>query len=100
MSYEVKLLPVVHKDLKEAKIWYNSQQVLLGEEFKLEVNKAIEYLARNPEHFQLKYKELQSPVSRFPFAVYYLLEENKKQIIIVGVFHTSRNPEIIKTRTP
>lgn len=99
MSYTIKLLPVVYKDLQKAKKWYNDQREDLGEEFKTEVNKELAYIKEYPEHYQQKYKELrQSLVTRFPYAIFYLVEEEKKRIIIFGVLHTRRNPEIARKR--
>jgi len=99
MSYSVKLLPIAYKDLQEAKKWYNDQREYLGEEFKKAVIAEIDYIKVYPEHYQRKYKELrQSLVSRFPYAIFYLLEESNKRIIIFGVLHTSRNPEIARKR--
>lgn len=99
MSYTIRLLPVVHQDLQAAKKWYNDQKAHLGEEFKLQVNKEIDYIGEFPEHYQRKYKELrQSLVKRFPYAIFYLVEEEKKQVVIFGVLHTSRDPEMIRKR--
>ncbi len=95
MGYTVKLLPIVKQDLRKARKWYNDQQESLGEEFKEETNKEIDYIGHYPEHYQRKYKELrQSLIARFSYAIFYLLEEDKKQVIIFGILHTSRNPEI------
>jgi toxin ParE1/3/4 len=56
MSYKIKLLPIVHTDLRKAKKWYNEQREELGEEFKAEVNKEIDYIGEHPQHYQRKYK--------------------------------------------
>ena len=99
MSYKIKLLPIVHTDLRKAKKWYHEKSETLAQEFKIEVNKEIDYIGEYPEHYQLKYKELrQSLVTRFPYAIFYLVEEEQKQIIVFGVLHTRRNPEIIRER--
>lgn len=99
MSYTVKLLPIVYQDLEKAKNWYNEQREALGKEFKAEVNKEIDYIKENPEHYQRKYNELrQSLVTRFPYAIFYLIEEQEKQIVIFGVLHTRRNPDIARKR--
>jgi toxin ParE1/3/4 len=99
MSYKIKLLPIVHTDLRKAKKWYNEQREELGEEFKAEVNKEIDYIGEYPQHYQRKYKELrQSLVTRFPYAIFYLVEEEQKRIVIFGVLHTRRNPEIARNR--
>lgn len=100
MSYAVKLLPVVHIDLKKAKNWYNEKKVGVGEEFKSAVNKEIDYIGKYPEHYQRKYKELrQSFLYRFPYSVFYLIDEPKKHVIILGVLHMKRNPEVVRRRT-
>ncbi len=50
----------------------------LGQEFKAEVEKEIDYIGEYPDHYQLKYKELrQSLVTRFPYANFYLVEEEQ-----------------------
>ncbi|MDP5092414.1 MAG: type II toxin-antitoxin system RelE/ParE family toxin [Polaribacter sp.] len=99
MSFTIKLLPIALKDLQEAKKWYQEKNELLAEEFKSEVNKEIDYIGEHPQHYQRKYKELrQSLVTRFPFAIFYLVNENQKQIIVFGILHTSRNPEIARKR--
>ncbi len=99
MNYSIKLLPIVHTDLRKAKKWYNQQKESLGEEFKIEVNKEIDYIGQSPEHYRLKYKELrQSLVPRFPYAIFYQVEEAHKRVVIFGVLHTSRDPELIRKR--
>jgi len=99
MSYTVKILPEAFKDLQKAKKWYQEKGENLAEGFKKEVNKEIDYIGNYPENYQRKYKELrQSLVTRFPYAIFYLVEESLKQVIIFGVLHTRRNPEIIRKR--
>ena len=100
MCYSIKLLPVVRSDLQKAKKWYNNQKENLGDEFKIEVNKEIDYIKEHPEHYQIKYNGLrQALVTRFPYAIFYLIEKPEKLIVIFGVLHTSRNPELVKNRT-
>lgn len=99
MSYSLKLAPTALKDLQEAKKWYNQKRENLGEEFKQVVNREIDYIKVNPKHYQRKYKELrQSVIIRFPYTIFYLIEESKHQIIILGVLHSSRSPEVVKSR--
>ncbi len=99
MGYTVKILPEAYKDLLKAKRWYLEKEKKLAEEFKLQINKEIDYIGNNPDNYQKKHRELrQSLVTRFPYAIFYLVEENSKQIIIFGVLHTRRNPEIIRKR--
>ena len=97
--YKTKLLPVTRTDLQKAKKWYNEQRTELGEEFKQEVNREINYIGKYPFHYQIKYKEIRaSYVTRFPYGIFYFIEEDKRQIVIIGVLHTKRNPNIIQKR--
>lgn len=100
MGYKVDLLPIVRIDLRKAKKWYLEKSEALAQEFKIEVNKEIDYIGQYPEHYQLKYKELrQSMVARFPYVIFYLVEEEQKRIVVFGILHTSRNPEAVRRRT-
>ncbi|MDP2686710.1 MAG: type II toxin-antitoxin system RelE/ParE family toxin [Aequorivita sp.] len=99
MGYKIKLLPIVYMDLQKAKKWYREKNETLTQDFKVEVDKEIDYIGAYPEHYQRKYKELrQSLITRFPYAIFYLVEEEQKRIIVFGVLHTSRNPEIVRKR--
>ena len=42
MTYLIKLLPVVKKDLQKARLWYKKINKNLSEDFKKEVNKEID----------------------------------------------------------
>ena len=99
MNYKIKLLPNVYTDIQKAKKWYRKKGESLANEFKIEVDKEIDYIGEYPENYQRKHKELrQSLVTRFPYAIFYLVEEEQKRIVIFGVLHTRRNPEIVRRR--
>ncbi len=87
MSYEIKLLPIVQIDLRKAKKWYHDKNEILAKDFKVEVDKEIDYIGEYPESYQRKYKELrQSLVTRFPYAIFYLVEEKLKRVVVLGIF--------------
>lgn len=56
MSHSIKLMPVVHIDLRKAKKWYRDKSEILAAEFKEAVDKEIEYIRAYPEHYQKKIK--------------------------------------------
>ncbi|SEC57238.1 hypothetical protein SAMN04489761_3360 [Tenacibaculum sp. MAR_2009_124] len=72
MSYTIKLLPVVYKDLQKAKKWYNNQREDLGEEFKLEVNKEFAYIKGYPEQLPTEIQRITSIFS-YSFSLRYIL---------------------------
>jgi len=100
MSYLVRLLPAVYKGVTESKKWYNTRQYGLGDAFIAMINKEIELISKNPNHYQKKYRNLyQCSVKKFPFAIFYSIDEDLKEILIFGVLHTKRNPKMIQKRS-
>lgn len=84
MSFKIKLLPIVNLDLRKAKKWYQEKSETLAQEFKIEVNKEIDYIGEYPEHYQLKYKEFrQSLVTRFPYAIFIWSKKSKSKLLFL-----------------
>jgi toxin ParE1/3/4 len=99
MKYALKLLPIVYKDLQKAKKWYTTINADLGEDFKSKINQEFEYINQYPKHYQKKHMDIrQGFVSRFPYAIYYIIEENKKTILIIGVLAQKQSFEKIAKR--
>jgi plasmid stabilization system protein ParE len=100
MSYKIKVDPIARLDLLESIIWYNEQQPELGRRYYNSVQQTIKSIKANPYKFQIRYKILRMAlVRKFPFMVMFLVDEDKKQIAITAILHTSRNPKIWEERT-
>ena len=99
MEYKLKLLPIVYQDIRKVKKQYLEINTALGEDFKLRVNQELDYIQRYPKHYQKKYKELrQAIVVRFPYTIYYLIEEDLKIVVIIGVLAQKQSFDRIKNR--
>ena len=99
MSYKVQILPVAKRDIQKGLEWYNDQKQGLGAEFYTSVKSRIDYIQKNPFHYQIQYRNIRrAPVDRFPYSVYYELGESQQLLLIFGVIHTSRSPEISESR--
>jgi toxin ParE1/3/4 len=99
MKYKLKLLPIVYQDLRKAKKWYLGVNTELGEDFKLKVNEEFDYIRQYPKHCQKKHKELrQAIVARFPYTIYYLIEEEIKMVVVIGVLAQKQSFDRIKKR--
>ncbi len=100
MSYKILIDPIARLDILQSSIWYNEQQPGLGRRFYNSVKQSIKNIKSNPYQYQLRYNALRMAlVQKFPFMVMYIIDENKKQIAITAVLHTSRNPNIWNERT-
>jgi hypothetical protein len=51
MSYKIKLLPEARLDIKESIEWYNDQKAGLGKRFYESVKSRLQYIRKNPLHF-------------------------------------------------
>ncbi|WP_269227495.1 type II toxin-antitoxin system RelE/ParE family toxin [Flavobacterium eburneipallidum] len=99
MDYKLKLLPIVYQDLRKAKKRYLGINTVLGEDFKLKVNEELDYIQKYPKHYQKRYKELrQAIVARFPYTIYYLIEEEFRIVVVVGILAQKQSFDRIKKR--
>jgi toxin ParE1/3/4 len=81
------------KEIVNAWDWYEDQQIGLGDEFKDEVRKKISAIQENPLHYPVKGKYKEARTDIFPFSIVFRFDQKKKLVIIISVFHTSRNPK-------
>ena len=89
---------IAEKEFDESITWYEGKREGLGREFRARIEEYFQRIAGNPERFPKVRGEVRRAVvlGRFPFVVHFLVE--KERIVILSVFHTSRNPEQIKYR--
>ncbi len=97
MSHRVVLRAAAKGELQEAYAWYERQATGLGADFIRSVDACFQLMRRHPEIFPVGYKQLrQGVVRRFPYSVFYLITGDR--VIVVSVFHASRNPKIWQRR--
>ncbi len=81
----------VKHDLSAAYDWYEGQRPGLGAEFRASVQATFKAIEVHPELFATADLEIhRAIVSRFPFAVFYVVEP--KRVVVLRVLHTARNP--------
>jgi plasmid stabilization system protein ParE len=78
-------------DIELAFTWYERQLKGLGLEFLGCVEASLQKVMNNPEMYQIRYSCFRGcPIRRFPFSIYYSIEEN--DIIIHSVFDNRQDP--------
>jgi plasmid stabilization system protein ParE len=96
--FNIIILPVAKRDIKEAADWYNLKQPDLGKKFIKEVRLKVGLLKRDPFIYAVRYDYIRvSVLDIFPFMIHFGIVEPQNLIIIYAVLHTSRNPELWKT---
>ncbi len=75
-----------------AQAWYELQRKGLGAEFALNLEAAIERVARNPEHFPIVHGQVRRAfLKRFPYALFFLTEPNR--MVVLSCLHTRQEPK-------
>lgn len=95
MNYKSKILPEAKEDMRLAVEWYNEQRTNLGRQFVKRVRERIAFLKKNPFSCQVRYLDVHTAlIKQFPYMLHYTINKEKKEIIVLTVLHTSRNPKI------
>lgn len=97
MSYKVLLRTEAESDLLDAAKYYEEKLIGLGTEFISSVENTIDSISHQPESFQIVYRNVRRALIRkFPFGIHYIIEESR--IVVLAVFHFSRDPKNWKNR--
>jgi toxin ParE1/3/4 len=92
----VRFHPEAKRELQDAAAWYNHQRKGLGAEFFLCIDESISRIIENPLLYPIIHNNIRrAVVRRFPFAVFYEVDE---EIRVIAIFHSYRNPNWWKSR--
>ena len=90
MSYPHIIRPEAEADMAEGFQWYEERRDGLGFEFLDEFRTVLEKITDNPRrHPEIYRSARRSLVRRFPYAVIYIFEFSKVEVIAVG--HVKRD---------
>lgn len=91
MKKPIHLRPEAADEFNEAYHWYEERRGGLGANFQLCVEEAFERIQRDPESYPVVHQEVrQLLIRRFPYSVLYEVETDR--IVVIAVFHGSRDP--------
>ena len=95
-------LPVVFRriaqiELDNAVSWYENKRVGVGRGMRIEIEKHLEQIAKQPQRFRRIRGDVRRAVlRRFPYSIYFLHEIDS--IIVLAIFHARRAPQILEDR--
>ncbi|HYA37692.1 MAG TPA: type II toxin-antitoxin system RelE/ParE family toxin [Candidatus Methylomirabilis sp.] len=97
MTLEVRLRPEAEQDLSDSADWYEERLSGLGHQFLDEILTTFESIAETPLRYPVVHRNTRRAlIHRFPFGVYYRVENNA--VVVIAVMHGSRDPHRWKTR--
>ena len=91
MSLPMRMLAEAREELDASIAWYEEQREGLGERFLTRIDEILLRIGASPEVHARIYGEVRKAVvQRFPYIVLYRVEPT--EVVVLSVFHTSRNP--------
>lgn len=98
-EYSIKLSEEVFNDVDETLYWYKLHNEELAKEFYKNLIQAFYNILHNPKSYQKVHRDSRRClVKKFPYSIIFNIDEVNLQIIIITVFHNSRNPKSWKER--
>jgi toxin ParE1/3/4 len=96
MKRAFALRRVAEQEFDDSIAYYESEREGLGQEFRAAIEQLFQNIADNPERFRKLTGDVRRAVvtRRFPFVIHFLIEPER--IMILSVFHASRDPEQLK----
>ena len=97
MSLRVTFHRAASAEFIEASTWYETKRVGLALEFISEIDRCVSLASNDPLQFAVVREDVRRIVAnRFPYSVYF--REEKHRIVVLAVFHGSRDPAIWQAR--
>ena len=99
MVFKIVITHKARIDTLESIEWYDKQSVGLGKRFYQAIQKEYKILRQNP-YFQIRYDDVRClPLDKFPFMLHFVVDEERKQVVIIGIICTHRDPKIWEEKT-
>ena len=93
----LRLGPEARDDLHSAMAWYEEREAGLREAFLTEAGAAFEQIAMRPDSYARVHGDIcRALMRRFPYAIYFLVEEG--HVLILAVLHQRQDRGVILRR--
>ena len=98
MARKLLLRPIAELEANEAYDWYEEQEIGLGDRLRHSIRKGIDSIKTRPLTFPVVYGSnvRHVVIPDFPYRI--IFSTHDEFIIILAIFHTSRNPLTWRSR--
>ena len=92
MNYKVKINTRAQKEIENAIDFYHQYSENAPKNFIFVLKEAYDILEINP-FFAVCYKNVRSlKLNKFPYSLYFVINEKKSTVRVLSCFHNKRNP--------
>jgi toxin ParE1/3/4 len=93
MGYKIIISPRAQNEIENAIVYYALSSVDAPVNFIIALQKAYEKLNRNPL-YGIRYKNVRAlKISKFPYLIYFVVNEKLLTVKVLACFHGGRNPK-------
>ena len=93
----VLVRPAAAADIEDTFLWYQTQRLGLGDEFREALRFTLNQVAENPQSYPIIHRGTRRTLlKRFPYGVFY--REFPQVIIVVACMHGRRDPKRWQSR--
>jgi plasmid stabilization system protein ParE len=93
MVYKIIVSPRAQNEIVKAIDFYALHSVDAPNNFILQLQKGYGILSLNP-FFRVQYKSVRAlKLKKFPYSLYYTVDEHQKSVSVLSCFHNKRNPK-------
>jgi toxin ParE1/3/4 len=93
MVYKISVSPRAQKEIIDTIDYYTPHNPDVPNNFIVQLLKIYGILETNP-FFRLRYKNVRAlKLKKFPYSLYYTVNETQKLVKVLSCFHNKRNPK-------
>ena len=97
MSLGLAFLRAARREFDDAADWYEHRRAGLGDVFTTAVRQVLDRIVNQPRLYaEVFHDAREASVAGYPYCVYY--REEADHILVLAVFHTSRDPSVWQGR--
>lgn len=95
MSHSRFLHPKANDDIYNIARDYEDKKAGLGKVFLSKVSLRVKKVCNKPSTCQIRYGEVVrlAHLTKFPYSIHYVIDENRKRVVVLAVFGMKENPE-------
>lgn len=93
MNYKISVSPRAQNEIEESYVFYFEKNKTVANNFIVALSETYRILSLNP-HFQVIYKNIRAvSINKYPYSLYFVIDESITTVRVLSCFHTSRNPD-------
>lgn len=94
MSYAYFFDPAAAKEYEDAFEWYQERSEAAADILIIEVEETTRAICEDPYRYRETHKNLHEvSLKKYPYYLIYLIDEVKKVVTIISLYHHKRNPK-------